>query len=431
MGTAISFVLFFATLLFTLIRGISVVWAIGVALLAFSVSAIASGTPTKKVLGYAWAEIPKAMIVVRVLICVGILTGLLRGSGTIAAFVYAGTSLIPKRLFLLTVFLICVALSYVLGSSFAVTGTAGVIFMAFARTGGVNPAIVAGAVLSGVYFGDRGAPTSSCLSLVSVITGTDTLQNSKRIQRISFPAYLVIIALYAGLSFANPLMQVDESILHAMESTFRITWVTAIPALIVVILPLFKLRIWKSMLLGALAALVIAVGYQHYTLLQSVGFMLWGFVTETELSSLNGGGIVSMKTAIILVPLASMLSGVLEGTKVLDKATAKASELAKRIGKLPAMLAVSVLSAMVFCNQTVCVMLSRQMLQSAYTDGSEMAMDISHTSSLIAAMVPWSIACSIPLALLGVGYSAMLFAFLVYLVPIYYTLFKKRLLKSR
>ena len=71
-------------------------------------------------------------------------------------------------------------LSYALGTSFGVASTAGVVLMALARSGGVSEAVTAGVILSGIYFGDRGAPTSSCASLVAALTETDLYGNVRR-----------------------------------------------------------------------------------------------------------------------------------------------------------------------------------------------------------------------------------------------------------
>lgn len=119
---------------------------------------------------------PKSMIVLRILFFIGLLTGLWRSCGTIAFFIYHGIRVITPSLFILVAFLLTVLLSYALGTSFGVASTAGVVLMALARSGGVSEAVTAGVILSGIYFGDRGAPTSSCASLVARADGDRPLR---------------------------------------------------------------------------------------------------------------------------------------------------------------------------------------------------------------------------------------------------------------
>ena len=101
-------------------------------------------------------------------------------------------------------------------------------------------------------------------------------------------------------------------------------------------------------------------------------------------------------------------------------------ELARKIGRFPAMIAVSFLCAAVLCNQAVTSMMGAQLLESAYDDREELAMDIENSGILIAGLIPWSIACSIPLAMLGAGNGAILYAFLLWLIPICYLGTKKK-----
>ena len=96
-----------------------------------------------------------------ILLLIGVLTGTWRGAGSIVTIVYYGIQLIRPKLFLIVAYLVTCLLSYALGTSFGVAGTAGVIFMTLARGGGVDPVLTAGALLSGIYFGDRTSPASS------------------------------------------------------------------------------------------------------------------------------------------------------------------------------------------------------------------------------------------------------------------------------
>ncbi|MBQ0072037.1 MAG: hypothetical protein KBS81_09355, partial [Spirochaetales bacterium] len=422
-GTAVSFLIFFLALLWTFFSGAATYWAILAALIAFIFSSMKKGFTFREVWAMGWKEMPKAFIVLRVILFVGILTGLLRSCGTIACFVYSGTRILPPQLFVLLSFLICTLLSYLLGSSFAVCSTAGVILMVFARSGGVSIPVAAGAIISGVYFGDRGAPTSSCAALVAAVTETKVTDNVKWMHKTALVPYAIILVLYTALSFRHPLSSLDQGVLSTIEETFVLHPVVLLPALLILILPFLKCRIWVSMGISALSALLVSVLFQGYSLLACMRFLTFGFTSEA-MESLTGGGIVSMKSVLILIPAASMLSGILGGTGVLDAAQSAVEKMAGRIGKLPSMFVLSSLSAMVFCNQTVSVMLSHQMLKGVYAkegrEKTEMAIDIENTGVTLSGLVPWSIACSVPLSILGADLRALPYEFLLYLIPLCY-----------
>ncbi|MCI9563417.1 MAG: sodium:proton antiporter, partial [Oscillospiraceae bacterium] len=110
----------------------------------------------------------------------------------------------------------------------------------------------------------------------------------------------------------------------------------------------------------------------------------------------------------------------------LEPLSVRARALADRTGRFPAMIAVSVLCAAVLCNQAVTSMMGEQVLGGAYQDREELAMDIENSGILIAGLIPWSIACSIPLAMLGADASALPYALLLWLIPLCYLFTKKR-----
>ena len=94
------------------------------------------------------------------------------------------------------------------------------------------------------------------------------------------------------------------------------------------------------------------------------------------------------------------------------------------------MTIVSAVCAAVLCNQAVTSMMGAQLLGGAYGDREELAIDIENSGILIAGLVPWSIACSIPLAMLGADVSALPYAFLLWLIPGCYLFTKRRFYPS-
>ncbi len=420
--TACCFLLFFVMVASCLVAGWSVAWALLGGLVLFWLLGWRKGFTHRQLWAMAWSKCKKSLIVVRIIVLIGVITGVWRCSGTIACCIVWGVGLVTPRLFLLTAFLLCAAFSYVLGTSYGVSSTLGVILMALARSGGVDTAAAAGVILSGVYFGDRCSPASSAASLVAAVTDTDLYGNVRQMLRTGLLPTLLTIVLYLPLSLRHPLSALDGEVLAALEERFVLSWWTLVPAVIMFLLPLFKVPIHWTIAASTAAAAILAVGMQGFSAGEVLAAAWSGYHprSETLAAVLSGGGVTSMTSSYVIVALTGLYAGILEGTGTLEPLSGRAEALAGKIGRFPAMIAVSVLCAAVLCNQAVTSMMGVQLLEGAYTDRGELAMDIENSGILIAGLIPWSIACSVPLSMLGAGNSAILYAFLLWLIPLCY-----------
>ena len=430
MDIVIGFALFLGAMVFCLARGYAIYWAIAFALALFSLVGLRRGHGVNALAKMAWSKMPKTMLVLRVIFLIGILTGLWRSCGTIAFFIYYGIRAVPPTLFVLLAFLLTALLSYALGTAFGVTSTAGVVLIALARAGGVDPVVAAGAILSGVYFGDRGAPTSSCATLVAALTETELYRNVRRMHRTALLPYALCLALYALLSLRNPIVATDDTLLRTLATHFDLTLWALVPALIMLALPLLRAPIWLAMTISGAAAFAVSVLVQHDDVWETLRVCVLGYAPKGVLSeALSGGGLVSMGTVLLLLPLASMMGGVLEGIGALEGARVKLSAASAKLGLLPTTALLSILCSMVLCNQTIVVIMVQQLMGSIYeragASREEFAMDVANTGVTLTGLVPWCIACTVPLSMLDVGLEALPYAALLYLIPLCY-LFTKR-----
>lgn len=431
MDMLLAFVLFLAGMLLCLVRGWALYWALAFGLAAVFLMGLRRGYGARSLAGMAWSKMPKTMIVLRILFLIGLLTGLWRSCGTIAFCIYFGIRAISPPLFVLLAFLLCALLSYALGTSFGVASTAGVVLMALARSGGVDPAVAAGAVMSGIYFGDRGAPTSSCASLVAALTETELYGNVRRMHRTALLPYALCLAFYAFLSLRNPIVATDETLLAALAGHFDLTVLTLAPAILMLALPLMRVPIWIAMSVSGVCAFAISVLVQRESVWETLRVCLFGYAPEGVLADvLTGGGLVSMLTVFLMLPLASMMTGILEGTGALRGMQERLETLSERLGLLPMTALLSILCSMVLCNQTIVVIMLQQFMGEVYArrgaSREEFAMDIANTGVTIAGLVPWCIACAVPLSMLGVGTKALPYAALLYTIPLCYLFTKKR-----
>lgn len=423
----VCFALFFVLVAVCLIIGRSVAWALLGGVILFWLMGRKKGFTHRQIWAMAWDRGKKSLMVVIVIALIGMLTGLWRISGTIAYCIVMGMELITPRLFLLISFLLCLAFSYVLGTSFGVASTLGVILMALARSGGVDPVVTAGVILSGIYFGDRCSPASSAAILVATVTDTDLYSNVRQMLRTAALPTALCLVIYAVLSWLHPITGVDAQVLAALRENFSITALTLLPAAIMFLLPLFKVPIKIALIVSSSVSAVLAVTMQNFSLTETLSVAWGGFHPQDSALAgvLSGGGITSMFNSNAIVMLAGLATGILNGTGTLESMKHRAHDLANRIGRFPAMVVVSVLCASILCNQAVTSMLSQQLMDDCYEDRNEMAQDIENSGVVLSGLIPWSVACSIPLAMMGVGFGALVYACFLWLLPPCYFFTKK------
>ena len=432
-GILFCFCLFLASVAVCLYQGWTLLAAVWLGIAAFFLLGLRRGLTPGKMAADAWAQGRKMCSVIVIYLLIGAITALWRSAGTIAFFIYHGLQIIRPPLFLLVAFLLTSFISYALGTSFGVIGTVGVILMALARSGGVSPAITAGTIIAGAYFGDRCSPASSSASLVAAATGTRLYDNLQLMHRTGWLPYLLTLAVYAALSAANPLQALDTATLEELARRFTLSPWTALPALLILLLPLCRVPIRWAMAASAAAALALTVTVQGVPLSTALRDTVLGYVPAPGAlhDVLAGGGVVSMLTATALAISAGLYAGLLGGIGALDGVRRWAEKLAQRAGLFPACAAVCILSGMVFCNQSTGAVVSTQLLQDTYHrlgDGQrELAIDIENSGIVLSPLIPWNISVSIPLHMLGVTAAALPYAVLLYMIPLCYAATKKRL----
>ena len=204
----LAFAVFAALMAGSLAYGYSMLWALAAGFIGFMGVGLRQGFALPALLRMAWKGVRESLIVVRVMLTIGVLTGLWRAAGTFALLTAWGLRLISPSTFILEAFLLSCTLSYALGSSFGTAGTLGVALMTVARSGGVSELAAAGAILSGIYFGDRASPASSCANLVTALTSTDLYDNVKLMMRTALLPLLLALLVKShvpGIGFFRAL----------------------------------------------------------------------------------------------------------------------------------------------------------------------------------------------------------------------------------
>lgn len=430
MYMAVAFALFIIGMLCCLLTGASLLIAFIAGFLLFLTAGILKGGSPKRLAKAALTGVRDSVVVIEIMLLIGAVAGLWRASGTITFFVYYGVRIITPPLFILAAFLLSCLISYALGSAFGVSGTVGIVFMALARSGGVNELITAGAVISGVYFGDRCAPASGCANLVAAATRTELYGNVRRMLKTGLLPVLICVGFYGVLSVLNPIAHIDNVLMQALADGFQLSPLCALPALLMLILPLLKIKAIYALSINVAVSFLCALFLQNMDVAQILSCAFAGFQPEGILRvSLSGGGVVSMVSAVGIIAVASTYGGIFQETAVLENVQGKLHILADKIGLFPAMLLSSIPVGGIFCNQTTAVLINRQLWEKIYAErgaqNTELASDLSNSVVTLIGLIPWTTASAVPLAMLGVGAVALPFCIFLYLIPVCYLFTKK------
>lgn len=431
MAVIAAFIVFILSMIVCLIAGGPMLAPLSIGFVCFYLVAVSKKFSPSQVGKMALKGAGDSLIVIEVLLLIGLITALWRSAGTITFFVYYGIRLITPPMFIFITFLLACLLSYALGTSFGVAGTVGVIFMALARSGGVSEVITAGAVMSGVYFGDRGSPASSSANLVAAVTHTRLYNNVKEMMKTVILPMGLSTVIYGVLSVKNPITHVDGAVLKALEQDFTINLWLVIPALLMLVLPLFKVNVMIAMALSIMSGAAVSMAVQGLSLVQTLQYAVMGY--EPESSSLGtilgGGGMISMAEVCGIVLLSCSYSGIFSGTDMLGSIQGILERLMGKIGKFGVMIITGIATTGIFCNQTIASIMCSDLMGKPYeklgAGKTELAIDIENSVIVLAGLVPWAIACTVPLGMMGVGAEALPYSVLLYLIPLCYMFTKK------
>jgi NhaC family Na+:H+ antiporter len=138
---------------------------------------------------------------------------------------------------------------------------------------------------------------------------------------------------------------------------------------------------------------------------------------------ISGGGIVSILNMLCIVLISSGYSGIFEGTGVLKDVIRFLELCSRKIAVYPVTLMTAFLTAAFGCTQTISVILTHQLMRGIYRDNglndSALALDIEDSSIVVAALIPWNIAVSVPMMMLSAGISCIPYAVFLYILPLY------------
>ncbi|MGO1580428.1 MAG: Na+/H+ antiporter NhaC family protein [Peptoniphilaceae bacterium] len=416
----VTLVIFSVLVILSSIKDISIIYALFIGYWLFITYGRIKGFYLKDLLKMSLRGIGMVKNVLKVFILLGVLTAMWRASGTIPYIIYEGAKFIEPSLFIVLTFLLCAGLSFLIGSAFGTVATMGVICIALARTMNINELYVGGAILSGIFFGDRCSPMSSTAILMSEISNTNNLDNIKLLLRTSLvPIILTSIIYYImGMNISN--QEVDFTIINNFSGSFEFNIILILPALIIIVFSLFKIEVKKAMLASIVSSFLIAFFYQGESILKLIRYSVIGYSSNNiEINQFfNGGGISSMLSVSIIIFISSLYSGLFSGTRILDNFKKYVKEFSEKTNVFLGIWLSGIFINMITCNQTLAAILSFDFFENM-ENNQKLVIDILNSSVLMSALIPWSIGLAVPTQAIEVSPICAVFACYIYIVPIY------------
>lgn len=395
--------------------GLYLGWALMAGAILFTLDAKRHGRTWRQVGNMLAQGLKKAWIVVQVLLVIGLLTASWISCGAIPCLVRLGASVIRPHVFLLCTFWLCAVMSFLLGTSFGTANTMGVVMMTLARAGGVSLPMTAGAILCGIYVGDRCSPMSSSLLLLSTLTETELYDNVGMTIRSMLVPFVAASGGYLLCSALSPLSAATTGLGEQLEAGFNLNPVVLLPTGVVFVLCLMRKPVKLAMAVSVILACLLAVFFQRMPALELAQTLVFGYhLPETEPLSaiLHGGGLSSMVTSIVIVTSSCAIAGIVEGTDLTARLGGRTG--GGHLKTYQKTLVTGFVTAAIGCNQTIAIVLTHAVRKDAYqTLGNQaFARDMSFAGTLAPVLVPWCIAAYTPTSQLDVhGLGWMLFAF--------------------
>ncbi len=362
-----------------------------------------------------------------ILLIIGALSGTWMLSGVVPTLIYYGLKTLNPTIFFVAACIVCSIVSIATGSSWSTVATIGKALIGIGNTLGLSPAMTAGAIISGAYFGDKMSPLSDTTNLAPAMAGTDLITHIRYMLWTTIPSILItlIIFLIIGLSVetTGEISNID-TVLHSLENNFNITpWLLMVP-LAVIALIIFKVPALPALSVGTLLGGVFAYFFQYDLVLQltsdnSTLEAIWVIVkcmfvdtsitTELELlnSLLSTDGMYGMRYTVFLIICAMAFGGAMEAGGLLKRISSAIITLVNSTGSLFA----STVGTCLFFNitasdQYIAIVVPGRMFAKIYKERGLKPQNLSRTledsGTVTSALIPWNTCGAYHSGVLGV-----------------------------
>lgn len=387
----------------------------------------------KEMLASGLEAINQSLEAIIIILLVGCLIGSFTACGTIPAVVYYGLKLFTPAIFLPFVTLLCAVVGIALGSAWTVSATLGIAFMAIGTTMGLNPALIAGAILSGACCGDKFSPLSDSTNLAAGSAQTGLFDHVAAMVTTTLPSLIIATIIFAFFSFSK-VETYDPTLANELSDAIiehyaYMSPILLIPILLIIVVAVIKMPAIPSVVLLSLIGCAFSLIFQGAGIADCIKMLHYGYEAESGnalfTKLVNRGGMNSMLWTNNLVIVAVAFGGILQKIGSVESLL---GGLIKKV-RTPFQLVVVTIATSMFCITTMCdqylgliipasmykdnfdeMGLGRNMLSRTLEDGG----------TLWSPLIPWSSCGAYHAAVLGVPTLSYLpYCFMNIINPIY------------
>ncbi len=363
-----------------------------------------------------------------ILLAVGMLIGTWILSGTVPTMIYYGVQILNPSIFYAASAVICAIVAISVGSSWTVAGTLGIGLMGIAGSFDLNPAIAAGAVISGAYFGDKLSPMSDTTNLAAASTSVDLFEHIRHMLWTTVPSFLFALLVFALLGGGQASTPAEiEALQSSLQVEFNIGVHLLLPLAIMLFLVYRRFPAYPAIIVSALIGAVCALLFQPEAVQRLAGNEELGTViglakgvwvalfagyeansgNEFLDALLSKGGMSSMLNTVWLIICALGFGGILERTGILDYWLRIALRAVRGTGSLIATTVATCVSTNVLAaDQFMALALPGRMYRDAYEEYGLSRLNLSRTledsATLTSALIPWNTCGAYMSATLGI-----------------------------
>ena len=376
-------------------------------------------------LGFTWLEIQKGIVKsinssipsILILFLVGSLAGSWLLSGIVPAFIYYGIQILNAKIFLFAACIICIVVSMATGSSWTTSATIGIALIGIGRALDISDGLVAGAILSGAYFGDKMSPLSDTTNLAPAMAGSDLISHIKYLSLTTVPSIIIslIIFIILGLNISDNIGSNNAEIIsNSILDKFYISPILFIVPLVVIILIYNKIKAVPALFVGVILGSVFALIFQSNLVLEvsnsssnswkalfsGTMISLYGSISidaSNEMVSklLSSSGMFGMLDTIWLVICAMIFGGVMEKAGFLKKIISIILNKIKSTGSLISSTAgTCIFFNLTASDQYISIVVPGKMYSSIYKEKDLAPENLSRTledsGTVTSVLVPWN-----------------------------------------
>ena len=405
---------------------------------------LAHGTTWKSISDRIGSTIASTSEALLILLLIGALSGTWLIAGIIPAFIHYGLQILEPGIFLFAACIICAVLSLATGSSWGTVGTVGIALMGIGQALGLHDGWVAGAIISGAYFGDKMSPLSDTTNIAPAVAGSDLFTHIRYMLYTTVPSIALALAVFLVAGFGGGAQAVGSEVDLgagfgvAVEQAFNIHPGLFIAPVAVIVLIARKVAAAPALFIGVLLGAVTAVVFQP-DLVWSIGeaggaTTRWGAAYRTVFQAmsvdvavvtgdaladelLSSGGMAGMLNTVWLILCAMVFGATMEATGMLRRITESLLHgVTSTFGLISRTAGTCLAFNVLASDQYLAIVVPGNMYKAAYEEQGLAPENLSRTledaGTVTSVLIPWNTCGVAQSGILGIS----TFAYLPYCV---------------